>query len=121
MTPFNGLGRAPNLPDPTKIANSGVSSVKAIVNGGLDAGADVVAGAEQILFNVVSGSIDVVEDGASSLVRMAQRSIDEGRTTVGKVRSDVARACDTVLSQVDQAVGGEIVRKFKSEVDRLLT
>ena len=114
------LGRLPQVPDPTKIAQSGAEVVKVIAQGSVGVGVDIATGIEQILFNTIDGGINTLKDGASSVARIIKSDIDAGRTTMDKVRRDIDQACNSVLSQVDQAVGGEIVRKFKSEVESQL-
>lgn len=112
--------RMPDVPDPTKIAQSGVEVVKAIAQGGVGVGIDIVAGVEQILFNTIEGSITALSSGAKEIVRMAQANVSTGKATAEKIRADVDRAASTVLTQVDSAIGGEVVRKFKSEIERQL-
>mgnify|MGYP001606998679 CR=1 FL=1 len=113
-------GRLPNVPDPTKIAQSGAEAVKAVGQGALGVSSDIVAGVEQILFITIENGIHSLSGGASDIARIIKSDIDTGKTTMDKVRGDIDRACNSVLSQVDQAVGGEIIRKFKSEIERQL-
>lgn len=112
--------KLPDVPDPTKIAQSGAEAVKAVAQGAVGAGFDVAAGVEQILFNTIEGSIRALAGGATEIVSMVKGDVNAGKTTIEKVRSDIDQAGNRVLSQVDQAIGQEIVRKFKSEVERQL-
>ena len=114
------VGRLPDIPDPTKIADAGAKVVQSVAKGGVDIGMDIAAGVEQILFNTVEGGLRSLESGASDIINLVRQDIATGRTTFDKVRADVDRACNSVLSQVDQALGQEIVRKFKSEIERQL-
>ena len=114
------FGTFPDIPDPTRIAKSGSEAVKAVAQGGIGIGVDIATGAEQILFNTIDGSVGALSRGIADIVNIAKVNIRAGRTTAEKVRSDVDRACNSVLSQVDQAIGGEIVRKFKSEIEKQL-
>ena len=112
--------RLPDVPDPTKIAQSGAEAAKAVAQGVVGVGVDVAAGVEQILFNTIEGSIHALAGGAAEVVNMVKGDISAGKTTIEKVRSDIDRAGNSVLSQVDQAIGQEVVRKFKSEVEKQL-
>jgi len=112
--------RLPDVPDPTKIAKSGSEVVKAIAQGGVGVGVDLIVGAEQILFNTIEGTIGAVTSGVRELINMAKSDINLGKTTAERVRADIDQACNSVLSQVDQTIGGEVVRKFKSEVEKQL-
>jgi len=113
-------GRLPDIPDPTKIASSGAEAAKAAIEAIAGAGADIAKGVEQILLDTIGDSIDTLSDVARDVVKVAKKDIDTGRTTIEKVRLDIDRAANRVLSQVDQALGQEIVRKFKSEIERHL-
>ena len=113
-------GQLPNVPDPTEVAKAAAEAAKAMAKGGVDIGADIAAGVEQILFNTIEGGLRSLESGASDIVNLVQADVATGRTTFDKVRRDVDQACNSVLSQVDRGLGQEIVRKFKSEVERLL-
>jgi len=113
-------GRLPDVPDPTKIAQAGAETAKTIAQGGVGVGTDIAAGIEQILFNTIERSINSLKDGASDIVKIIRSDIDTGRTTVEKVRGEIDRVGNSVLSQVDQAIGGEVVRKFKAEVEKQL-
>ena len=115
-----GFGGAPNVPDPTKIAQSGAEMAKAIAQGGVAVGIDVAAGVQQILFNTIDKSINSLASGARDIADIVKSDVSTGKTTIDKVRGDIDQACNSVLSQVDQAIGGEIVRKFKSEIERQL-
>lgn len=114
------LGRVPDVPDPTKIASAGAEVAKAVGQGIVNAGMDIAAGVEQILFNTIERGIGTLQSGASDIVKLVREDVRTGKTTVEKVRSDVDQACNKVLSQVDQAIGQEVVRKFKAEVERQL-
>ena len=113
-------GSLPDVPDPTRVAASGADAVKSLGKGVVDVGQDIAAGVEQILFNTIEGGVSALRDGAYDVVQLVRKDINTGKTTVEKVRGDIDRACNSVLSQVDQTIGGEIVRKFKSEVERQL-
>ena len=112
--------KLPDIPDPTKIASSGAEIAKAVGQGVTAVGVDVVAGVEQILFNTIERSIGALASGAKEVASIAKTNIDTGKTTADSVRRDIDQACNSVLSQVDRTVGGEIVRKFKSEVEKQL-
>jgi len=117
---FMGRGGLPDVPDPTKIVKSGADAAKAIVQGGVGAGMDIADGTKQILFQTVEGGAKVMYDGIGGLVNVIKRDVETGKTTIERVRGDIDSACNSVLSQVDQAVGGEIVIKFKREIERQL-
>jgi len=112
--------RLPDVPDPTKIANSGADVVKAMATGGLSVGMDIAEGVRKVLFQSVEGGVGVMYEGVKGVVNIAKANVDTGKSTMENVRRDIDQACNSVLSQVDQAVGGEVVRKFKSEVEKQL-
>ena len=115
-----GSGRLPEVPDPTKIAQSGAEMVKAAAQGGIGVGVDIAEGIHEALFQTVEGTAHLLSSNVTEIVSILKRDINTGKTTIDKVRGDIDRACSSVLSQVDQTIGGEIVRKFKSEVERQL-
>jgi len=112
--------RLPDIPDPTKIAGSGAEAAKAVAQGVVGIGQDLAAGVEQILFNTIERGLRSLESGASDIVNLVQQDIATGRTTLDRVKIDIDQICNNVLRQVDQTVGQEIVRKFKSEIERQL-
>jgi len=114
------LGRLPDVPDPTKIAASGAEVVKTFAQGGVGVGMDIAEGMRQALFQSIEGGARVMDEGVKGVVSVIKRDVEIGKSTIEKVRGDIDRACNTVLSQVDQAIGGEVVRKFKSEVEKQL-
>lgn len=113
-------GMLPEVPDPTKIAQSGVEAVKSLVNGGINAGIDLADGFRKILVQSVEGGATEVDQTVKSLINMAKANLDIGKSTFESVRRDIDSALTSVISQVDKAIGGEIVRKFKSEVEKRL-
>ena len=112
--------RLPDVPDPTKIASGGADVVKAMATGGLSVSMDIAEGVRKVLFQSVEGGVGVLSDGVRGVVAIAKANVDTGKSTMENVRRDIDQACNSVLSQVDQAVGGEIVRKFKSEIEKQL-
>ena len=114
------VGRLPNVPDPTKIAGSGVEVAKAMATGGVSVSMDIADGMRKILFQTVEGGARTIDGAVKEAVNTIKANVDTGKATVESVRRDIDQAANSVLSQVDQAVGGEIVRKFKSEVERQL-
>ena len=113
-------GRLPNVPDPTVIAGAGVEAIKGVMKGGVGVGTDIAVGIEQILFNTIEGGVNSLKEGASSVVRIVRNDVQSGKTSVEKILSEIDRAGNNVISQVDRGIGQEVVRKFKSEVERLL-
>ena len=120
VTAFLRGGGVPDIPDPTRIAKSGADIVKVLAQGGLGVGMDVADGVRQVLFQSIEGGVKVMYDGVGGLVGIIKRDVETGKTTMEKVRSDIDSACNSVLSQVDQVVGGEIVTKFKREIEKQL-
>lgn len=114
------IGRLPDIPDPTKIAGSGAEVAKAIATGGLSVSMDIAEGVRKVLFQSVEGGVRVGDNTVKEVVNTIKANVDAGKATMESVRRDIDQACNSVLSQVDQAVGGEIVRKFKSEIERQL-
>ena len=110
----------PQVPDPTKIANSGVNAAKAVAKGAQGVGENIFAGAHQILFNTSFGLLNTIHSTAKELAALAQSDIQTGVNTVEGVMSQIDRAGNELVRELDQAIGGEIVRKFKSEVERYL-
>jgi len=113
-------GSLPDIPDPTKITKSGAEMAKAVATGGLSVSMDVAEGVRKVLFQTVEGGARTVDGAVREVVGIAKANIDTGKSTMESIRRDIDQACNSVLSQVDQAVGGEIVRKFKSEIERQL-
>ena len=113
-------GRLPDIPDPTKIAQAGAEVAKAVGQGGVAVGVDLAEGIRQALFQTIEGGAGVIDQSVKGIVGIVKRDVDTGKTTIDKVRGDIDQACNKVLSQVDQAVGGEVVRKFKSEIEKQL-
>jgi len=113
-------GRLPSVPDPTVVAKSGADVAKAIATGGLSVGMDIAEGVRKVLFQSVEGGVGVMYEGVKGIVNIARVNVDTGKSTMESIRRDIDQAANSVLSQVDQAVGGEVVRKFKSEVERQL-
>lgn len=111
-------GFAPDVPDPTKIAGAGVEAIKAVAKGGVGVGIDIASGVEQILFNTIEGGIRSLQSGASDIASIIKRDVDLGKTTFDRARQEIERTCDNVLTQVDRAIGEEVVRKFKREVEK---
>jgi len=114
------LDRLPDVPDPTKIAQAGAELAKVVSHGAVDVGVDVAEGLRQILFQTVEGGVKEVDQTIKEVVSIVKRDVETGKTTVDKVRMDVDRTFSSLRSQVDQAIGGEVVRKFKSEIERQL-
>ena len=112
--------RLPDVPDPTKIAGAGAEAVKAIATGGVSVGMGMVEGITKILFQTVGGGAKTIDQAVTNVIDLAMVNIGVGKATGESIRRDLDQACNKVLSQVDQAVGGEIVRKFKSEVEKQL-
>jgi len=79
---------------------------------------DIADGMRKILFQSVEGGARTVDSMVKEVVSTIKADVEAGRTTVESVRRDIDQAASSVLSQVDQAVGGEVVRKFKSELER---
>ena len=114
------IGRLPDIPDPTKIVGSGAEIAKAVATGSLSVGMNIAEGVRKILFQSVEGGVRVGDNTVKEVVNTIKANVDAGKATMESVRRDIDQACNSVLSQVDQAVGGEIVRKFKSEIERQL-
>jgi len=113
-------GRLPNVPDPTKIAGSGAEVAKAMATGGVSVSMDIAEGMRKVLFQSIEGGARTMDSMVKEVVATIKADVEAGKTTVENVRRDIDQAASSVLSQVDQAVGGEIVRKFKSEVEKQL-
>ena len=113
-------GGIPDVPDPTKIVKSGTEAAKATAQGVVGIGVDVAAGVQQILFNTIEGAIGAISDGARDLTNIIKTDVNIGKATAENVRRDIDMACNAVLTHVDQGIGAEVVRKFKSEVERRL-
>ena len=114
------IGQLPNVPDPTKIAGGGAEVAKAIVTGGVSVGMDVAEGFRKVLVQSTEGGIKTVDGAVREVVATLKANIDAGKTTVESIRRDIDQVATSVLSQTDQVVGQEIVRKFKTEVERQL-
>jgi len=114
------LGGAPNVPDPSQIVKSGAEVAKAIATGGVSVGMDLAEGVRKVLFQTVEGGARTVDGAVKEVVNIAKANIEAGKATIESVHRDIDQACNSVLSQTDQAVGQEVVRKFKSEVERRL-
>ena len=110
----------PDIPDPTKIAVSGAAVAKAIVTGGVSVSMDIAEGMRKVLFQSVEGGAKTMDGAVREVVNTIKANIEAGKATVESVRRDIDQAATSVLAQVDQVAGQEIVRKFRSEVERRL-
>ena len=114
------IGSLPDVPDPTKIAKSGAEVMKAVAQGGVGVSMDVADGIRQSLLQTVEGGAGVIDQGVKGVIGIVKQDVETGRTTMNRMRGEIDRVCNSVLSQVDQSIGGEVVRKFKSEVEKQL-
>lgn len=114
------VGRLPDVPDPTKIAGSGASVAKSLATGGVSVGMDIAEGVRKVLFQSIEGGTRTVDGAVKEVVGIVKANIETGKTTIESVRRDIDQAADSVLSQVDRAVGQEVVGKFKSEIEKQL-
>ena len=110
-------GRLPDVPDPTKIAGAGAEIAKAMATGGVAVSSDIAEGVRKLVTLTVEGSATEADRLAKGIISIIKANLDTGKVTVESVRRDIDTALNSVKSQVDQAVGGEIVRKFKSEIE----
>lgn len=112
--------RTPELPDPARIASAGAEAGKAVGQGVVDVGVDIADGLKNIAFGTVEGGRRTVDQAVTSLVDIVKSDIEAGRTTVEKVRRDIDQSLNAVRTQVDQAIGQEVVTKFKRQVEQFL-
>ena len=111
-------GKLPDIPDPTKTVVGGIEVAKAIVTGGVSVSMDVAEGMRKVLFQSVEGGTKTIDGAVREVVNTIKANIEAGKATVESVRRDIDQAAASVLTQADQVVGQDIVRKFKAEVEK---
>ena len=113
-------GGAPDIPDPTRIAGAGAETAKAVVTGGVSVGMDVAEGFRKIALQTVEGGVRIVDQGVKGVVDICKANIETGKSTVESIRRDIDQSCNSVLTQLDQGIGKEVVLKLKREVEKQL-
>ena len=111
---------APEVPDPTKIVSAGAEIGKAVGQGAVSVGVDIAEGLKGIAFGTVEGGRQTIDQAVKNLVGLVKADLDTGRTTVDKVRRDIDQSLNTIRTQFDQAIGQEVVTKFKRQVEGFL-
>ena len=111
---------APEVPDPTKIVSAGAEVGKAVGQGVVSVGVDIAEGLRSIAFATVEGGRQTVDQAVKNLLDLVRPDIDSGRTTVDNVRRDIDQSLSTIRTQFDQAIGQEVVTKFKRQVERFI-
>ena len=114
------IGKLPDVPDPTKIAGSGAEVAKSLATGGVSVGMDIAEGVRKVLFQSIEGGTRTVDGAVREVMSTVKANVETGKATIESIRRDIDQAANSVLSQVDQAVGQEVVRKFKSEIEKQL-
>ena len=117
-------GRLPDLPNLGSGAKMLAEGIKGLAEGSAKAGEDLVGGVEEILLGTGEEFAEILNNignnAAKGAIKLIRRDLKAGKVTMEQIRGDVTKAIDSAVRGVDQAVGREIIEKFKSEIERQL-
>ena len=113
----NGL---PQLPDPTKIVDSGAEIAKATVTHGASVGLTIADAFRKMVMDTAKGTTVTVDRTVKDVVALIEANLNTGKSTVEQVLRELETAADNVRNQVDRGFGDEVVRKIKREIENIV-
>ena len=112
----NGL---PDVPDPTKVANSFAEGAKMTFDKATVIGQSIVTCATDIALNTVRGMMATADHVAKDVVSGAEADVATVRSTSERIKTALQSTAEGLRAQVDEGIGGEVVRKFKREFEKV--
>ena len=115
-----GMSGLPDVPDPTKVANSIAEGAKIVADQATLIGQSLVEGVSKIAVTGIKGAMVTTDHVAKDFITGVESAVSTGKATADTIKGAFKSTAEGLRNQVDQGIGGEVVRKFKSETERML-
>lgn len=109
----------PDVPDPTKIANSVAEGAKIVADQVAVVGQAVVEGFGKVVVTSTKGAIASADHVAKDIISGVEANISTVRATGETVKRALQSTAEGLRSQVDAGIGGEVVRKLQKEIEKV--